>query len=168
MSAPTRGAVACAALLLASGLLVACSDDDGPVRIASSSLSKADQQACARFLDDLPDTMDGKDSRPVSPHDALGAAWGDPPITLTCGVEEPTDFTDASTCIEVGDVGWYVPDDVLLSDDLKLDVTMTTMNYRPRVQVVVPGEYRPDGFVNTAGAVAKVVASTLELTQRCL
>ena len=53
--------------------------------------------------------------------------------------------------IETAGVGWYVPDDVLLSGDQSRDVTMTAVGYRPRVQVLLPGEYRPDGFPNTGG-----------------
>jgi hypothetical protein len=161
VSLRTRGVVACAAGLLAAG----CSAD--PVRIDAPALSDADAAACSRLIADLPDTVAGEEAREVSPDGAPGAAWGDPPITLTCGVGRPTGFTDTSTCIEVDRTGWFVPDAVLLSDDESVDVPMTEMNYRPRVHVVVPGDYRPDGFTNTAAAVAKVIEQDLRRVGRC-
>ena len=83
---------------------------------------------------------------------------------------EPTwcvGFSDTSTCIQTAGVGWYVPDDVLLSNDQTRDVTMTAVGYRPRVRVFLPGEYRPDGFPNTAASIGAVVDRDLELVKPC-
>ena len=130
-------------------------------------MSADDERACRRLVDDLPDTLAGEDAREISPADALAAAWGDPAIVLTCGVEQPSDFTDTSTCVQADGVGWYVPDEVLLSDDESLDVTMTAVGYRPRVQVVLPGDYRPEGFAAVASALGRVVDRDLESVQPC-
>ena len=78
-----------------------------------------------------------------------------------------TTSKSSGACIETAGVGWYVPDDVLLSDDQSRDVTMTATGYRPRVRVVLPGEYRPDGFPNTAAALGAIVDRDLKLVQRC-
>lgn len=46
--------------------------------------------ACAALLAALPDEVDpGVRRRPVEPDSGRTAAWGDPPITLECGVEPP-------------------------------------------------------------------------------
>ena len=162
MSHWTRGAVACVLLVGTA----ACANP--PVSIDTPRLDDADREACQALVDDLPERMAGEERRLVSPAAALGAAWGDPAIVLRCGVPEPTDFTDTSTCVEADGVGWYVPDSVLLADDESLDVTMTAVGYRPRVQVVVPGDYRPEGFSDTAATVGRLVDEHLEKVQDCL
>ena len=161
MSLWTRGVVACTGLLLLGG----CS---GPVEIdPGPALTRADEQACRELLAALPTSVAGQEARDVTPEDAPGAAWGDPPIVLTCGVPEPADFTRTSTCIQADGVGWYVPDDVLLADDESRDVTMTAVGYRPRVEVVLPGRYRPEGFMSAAVEIGRVVDETLTLERRC-
>jgi hypothetical protein len=57
---------------------------------------------------------------------------------------------------------------VLLSDDETLDVTTTELNYRPRVELFVPGRYRPDGFLNGIGEVGALVQRDLRRTGHCL
>jgi len=156
----TRGVVASACLLLTS-----CGS--GAVEIDAPPMSAADQAACRKLVADLPRTMAGQPVREVSGDTGLGAAWGDPAIVLTCGVPQPSSFSDTSTCIQTAGVGWYVPDDVLLSNDQTRDVTMTAVGYRPRVRVFLPGEYRPDGFPNTAASIGAVVDRDLELVKPC-
>jgi hypothetical protein len=162
VSRRTRGVVACA---LGALLLTGCSA--GPVEIDSPELSARDEAACRELVADLPDTVAGQQARETSPPDAVVAAWGDPAIVLTCGVDQPSDFTDTSTCVQADGVGWYVPDAVLLSDDESLDVTMTAVGYRPRVQVVLPGDYRPEGFAAAAATLGRIVDRDLEKVARC-
>ena len=83
------------------------------------------------------------------------------------GSRSPSDITDTATCIEANGTGWFVPDDVLLSDDESLDVTMTAVGVRPRVEVFLPGDYRPDGVANAAGRIGGVVADQLEEVRPC-
>jgi len=158
----TRGAVASVCLLL----LASCGGS-GAVEIDAPSMSTADRAACRKLVADLPATVAGQHAREVSGDTGLGAAWGDPAIVLTCGVPLPSDFSDTSTCIQTAGVGWYVPDDVLLSDDQTRDVTMTAVGYRPRVRVFLPGGYRPDGFPNTAATLGAVVDRDLKLVKPC-
>jgi hypothetical protein len=152
-------------------LLVAGCGGGGPVRIDAPQLSAADARACRELVADLPDTMAGHERREVTGDTEYGAAWGDPAIVLTCGVGVPSDFTDASTCVQVGRAGWFVPDSVIGKavdeDDTSVDVPTTEMNYRPRVHVLVPGEYRPEGFTNTVGALTKIVERDLRRVGRC-
>ena len=161
MSARTRGVVACAALLLAAG----CGGE--PPEIDAPDLSAADAAACRDLVGALPETLDGHDRVDATGDTDYGAAWGDPAIVLTCGVGEPADLTDASTCVQMGRTGWFVPDEILLSDDESLDVTTTELNHRPRVQLLVPGEYRPEGFTNGIGAIGDVIEQRLRRTGHC-
>ncbi|WP_395658379.1 DUF3515 domain-containing protein [Nocardioides sp.] len=162
MSLRTRGVVASALVLLATG----CGGPD-PVRIDAPDLSSEDAAACRDLVAALPDSLAGQDRVDVTGDTAYGAAWGDPAIVLTCGVGAPAGFTDSSTCVQVGGTGWFVPDDVLLSDDDGLDVTTTELNHRPRVELFVPGGYRPEGFTNSIGAIGPLVEQHLRRTGRC-
>ena len=68
-------------------------------------------------------------------------------------------------------LGHATPDEVfadMFDGDETTDVPMTEMNYRPRIHVDLPGEYRPDGFPNTAGALADLIEADLEKVGTCL
>ena len=168
VSGRTRGVGACVLALVTAGLLTSCgSDSDGPVDVHAPTLQGADARTCRSFVDALPATLYGQPSRAVSPSAAPAAAWGDPAIVLTCGVAQPSDFTDTSTCVQVNGVGWFVPDSVLLSSDNTKDVTFTAVGYRPRVQVMLPGTYRPAGFAAVTAVVGKLVGQRLQRVERC-
>ena len=71
-------------------VLTACAAD--PVPISTPALSPGSEQACRAFLDALPDSLAEQDQDETEPADALGAAYGDPPIVVTCSDEAPADF----------------------------------------------------------------------------
>jgi hypothetical protein len=130
-----------------------------PVEIESYDLDAADRAACEAFVADLPD-------------DALGAAYGDPEITVTCGIPVPDAFDQTSSCLVVDGVGWYVPDGS--DDDRGVAVRLSTPGFRPVVEVVVPSDYRPAdrslGDDTTAAAIATLtplVREHLTLVKRC-
>jgi hypothetical protein len=156
----TRGVVASATLLLISG----CSGSPGAVEIHSSATSAHDRRACAALLDDLPRRFVGQDSRDVTPSDALGSAWGDPAITLTCGVGVPASFDRFSQCVQVNGVGWYVPESESRGG---VTATFTTVGYRPRVALRVPSEDQPETGAAALAALAKPVRAHLDLVKRC-
>jgi hypothetical protein len=80
-------------------LLTGCTADEparpaaatGPVAVPAPPVSgTAVDAACAALLDALPDEVDpGVRRRPVQPDDGRTAAWGDPAVTLECGVLAP-------------------------------------------------------------------------------
>jgi hypothetical protein len=144
-------------------VLTGCSD--GAVEIRSPDVSRADRAACTRFLDALPETLADRQRREVSPSGALGAAWGDPAITLTCGVGVPDTFDRFASCEVANGVGWFVPPGQI--DDRSGDVALTAVGYRPRVQVVVPSEYRPAGPAAVIAQLAEPVKRGLELVKPC-
>jgi hypothetical protein len=139
----TRGVVACTALLAG----VACSPDEatGPVGIDSPDLTGAARTACRALVDVLPDELGGQERREVEPDDALGAAWGDPAIEVTCGIGRPEGFTKFSGCDEVNGVGWYAPEDQVA--DGSADLTLSTIGFQPRVGLRIPASYRPPNNV---------------------
>lgn len=149
-----RGAVACALLL---PFLAGCS---GVVEIDSPDVDATTEASCRDFLDALPSKLSGQESVEVSPDDALGRAWGDPAIVVTCGVDMPDDFNKFSACWETDGVGWYAPDEQV--EDARADVTLTTIDYSPIVRIELPGVHRPpDGVTVDVGAAVK---KTLEKT----
>ena len=156
----TRGVVASAALLLLTGC-----GAPGPVTVPAPDLPAAERLACQELLADLPGVLAGQDSREVTPASALGAAWGDPAITVTCGVSLPAEFDEFSSCEEADGVGWFVPVDQV--EDQSADVTFTAAGYRPIVQVELPGSYRPEGAAAVITQLAEPVKRHLELVDAC-
>ncbi len=145
-------------------LLSGCGDN--PVRLDSPRLDEAAYAACRALVDDLPDEVAEASRRLVAPAAALGAAWGDPPIVLTCGAEVPPDFDRFATCVEANGVGWYVPAEA--EDQPEATVTLTAAGYRPVVQVEVPGEHRPEGAAAAMAELASAVEEHLELINPCV
>ncbi len=155
-----RGVVAAGVLAL---LLGGCG---GPVEVATPALDAEAAATCESFLAALPDELAGLEPRAVSPADAPARAWGDG-LVLTCGVEEPPGFRQLITpsCDEIVGVGWFFPPAQLESEDGP--VTGTTIGYRPRIEVVVPEDYRGGVSFAALSELAAPVKAHLELVQRC-
>jgi hypothetical protein len=151
-------------LLVPTVVLSGCSA--GPVRIDAADLDAADRTACQAVLADLPDELADESRRDVQPADAIGAAYGDPPIVVTCVDQVPESFDKFSQCQQVNDVGWYVPDEQVADPDS--DAVLTALSHGPFVQVTVPAEYRPDGAAAVLAELSKPISDNLELVDECL
>jgi hypothetical protein len=150
-----------AALGMTVPLLAAC----GPVDVATPPASAA--KACAALADGVPKTLLKEPSREVSPADA-GAAWGDPAVVLSCGVDMPKEFTPGASCEEINGVGWYVPTDQFA--DERLDLTIYTIGRSPVVRVEIPSDYRSNvAFAgDTLSTLAPVIKKHTELEKPCI
>lgn len=157
-STRTWGAAVCAAVLL-----TACG---GPVELDSPDLAGADRAACEGFVADLPGELADQQPREVEPEDALGAAYGDPAITVRCGVGLPEGFSRIGHCEVADGVGWYVADEEL--DDPGSDATLTAVTFSPHVEVTVPADYRPDGAAAVLVELAEAVRANLRPGQECV
>ncbi len=137
---------------------------DAPVSIDSPTLDEEERTACRAVLDDLPDTLAGEQRRLVAPAAAPGAAWGDPPIVLQCGVPAPQ-LDPLAECLEADGVGWYVTtkDD----EDPEADATIVAAGYRPVLQVEIPGDYQPEGVATLTATLAPLVEKHLDLVDPC-
>lgn len=150
--------------VLALGLLLtACGKE--PVSIPTVRLSAADQARCQRLVNALPDTVAGQGRRKTQPAEALGGAWGDPPIIAQCGVGVPRGFSRAASCQQADGVGWFVPDAQI--NDQSADVVMATAGYRPVLQVTVPATYRPNGLAAAMVQLAPMVKADTQLVHPC-
>ena len=94
----------------------------------------------------------------------LGAAWGDPEIVLVCGVDEPEGFDQFSACEEADGVGWYVPEEQAF--DPSADLVMTTIGIEPRVELRIPGPYRPPAGILVE--VAPAIKEHLRVFRPCV
>jgi hypothetical protein len=144
-------------------VLVACGKE--PVTIPTSRLTTADQAVCQRVTNALPDEVAGQSRRKTQPAEALGGAWGDPPIVAQCGVPVPAGFNRASPCQTADGVGWYVPEDQFA--DSSSDIVIATAGYRPIVQVTIPAKYRPSGLAAAMVELAPMVKEYTKLVKPC-
>lgn len=148
---------------LGAGLLLSgCS---GVVQVEVPTLSAADASTCEDFTADLPDTFAEQAPVEFEPTDAPAAAYGDPAIVVTCGVDAPSGFSLASSCESANGVGYYIPEEQYV--DQGADVTITTAGYLPRVEVRVPATYRPNAVAAAMAALAPLVKRHLTLVEPC-
>lgn len=151
------------ATLIATGALsAACS---GAVEIDLPQLSADEARICADFAADLPDEFVDEMRTDIEPTDAPAAAYGDPAIVVQCGVDAPKGFDLTSSCEVANGVGYYIPDEQYV--DQGLDLTITTAGYEPRVQIIVPADYRPNGGAAAMAALAGLVEDHLTLVEPC-
>jgi hypothetical protein len=146
------GVVACTAVLGTALVLASAGCRPGTVEIDRPELAGRSEEACSRLVEELPDSVGDQDRRPVTA-DALGAAWGDPPIVLRCGVGRAAGFDRFATCQETNGVGWFIPEEQITGR--ATEVLMTTIGRVPRVEVRVPPDYFPPAatMVDLAGPI---------------
>ena len=133
-----------------------------PISIDQVTIGPDDQARCAALVAALPQKLDDQSRRKVAPAAALGAAWGDPAIVLTCGVADQ--LPAGAACQEVDGVGWYAPEAAF--DDQSLDLEMTTIGVRPVVHLTVPTKYRPPPAILVQ--LAPALKQALQSTRGCL
>jgi len=159
-----RGVALSCLVLLTAAAVAGCVAD--PVRIDAGDLDGADLAACEALLDALPDELADEGERELDPDNAVGAAYGDPPIVVTCVDQVPEGFAADSVCEQVNDVGWFIPDDQVADPDS--DAVLTAMTHRPFVQLTVPAEHRPDGAAAALAEVSELIEVHLDLAEECL
>lgn len=146
-------------------LLLGTSACGGPVEIAVPELDRADAAACAALTADLPDTLAELERVDSEPAEAPGAAYGDPPIVVTCGVAAPEGWDTAGSCELVNDVGWWAPEEQFGDEDL--DLTLYSAGYRPVVEIQVPAEIKVNAGAAAMAALAAPVEAHTELVDVC-
>ncbi|WP_161605211.1 DUF3515 family protein [Pimelobacter simplex] len=143
-------------------VLTACG---GPVEVDVPRLSAADRAVCDAFVDGLGDTFAEQERVETDPADAPAAAYGDPAIVVTCGVGKPPGFDLTASCEQADGVGYYIPDEQYQDQDS--DVTLFAAGYRPRIEVAIPAEYRPNAVAAAMSVLAPLVEKHLELVEPC-
>jgi len=92
------------------------------------------EASCPALMSALPLELAGEPSRRVQSDSPYAYAWGDPPITLICGVERPAGFVVGVSAIQINGVQWYV-------DTADPESTVWTTVDRPvYVQITLPAD----------------------------
>ncbi|WP_433297100.1 DUF3515 family protein [Actinoplanes sp. CA-030573] len=136
-----------------------------PVRMAAPRLDAATTQVCLAVASQLPTAVRDLPARKVTAGPEQNAAWGEPPITLACGVTQPTmcERVDGghpgcvpldATMFAMNGVCWW-------GQDGPASDVFTTMDREVAVQVTVPGSYQQSAqWANEfSDAVVKTVKS---------
>lgn len=113
---------------------------------------------CADLMAALPSLVLDEERRTVRPG-ARSAAWGDPTITLRCGVDRPPSLNAGSQCIEVNGIGWF-------TEEVAAGYLFTTIGRVAYVEVGVPHAYAPEA--SALVDLADAVGSTVPERQACL
>jgi Protein of unknown function (DUF3515) len=125
------------------------------VAVAPPTPSSGAAKACADLSRRLPGTVDGRSRRRASPSSPLTAAWGDPAITLRCGVPEPQilrpgskDYNPQADVVYANGVAWLIEP---TADGYRF----TAIQRAVLIEVDVPAAYLPetDALPDLANAV---------------
>ncbi|BCL16187.1 DUF3515 family protein [Micromonospora sagamiensis] len=104
-----------------------------PVQMAAEPLAERPATVCRALLAKLPSTVRELPQRPVTAGPEQNAAYGDPALTVSCGVPEPA-IPATDTVWVVEQVCWHASE--------QSDVTvLTTVDREAAVRVTVPKRY---------------------------
>jgi hypothetical protein len=105
----------------------------GPVMMAAVPLTEPAVTVCRTFIEALPTAVRDRPRRDVTAGPAQNAAYGQPPLTVACGLPIPSYAADTILAVVSG-VCWYVEDE-----------RWTTVDRTVPVTVNVPRSYGPGG-----------------------
>lgn len=137
-----------------------------PVEIAAPKLDARTGTVCLALTSQLPTTLRGLPGRKVSAGPEQNAAYGEPAVTVACGVRQPKmcERVDGgspgcvpldATMLKMDGVCWWG------QDNPATDV-FTTMDREVAVRVSVPGSYEQTG--QWANEFSEAVVTTVKST----
>ena len=140
-----------ATLLLCLVGLAACGE--AKVAVPVPTPNAKDAAICQRLSPTLPEKVADQSKRKVSEAPDLTSAWGDPPISLRCGVVKPAALEPTSSLITVNGIDWF-------AEELSAGWRFTSMNTLVFVEVTVPNDYSPEAnaLVDLSESLKKLVA----------
>lgn len=146
----------------AAALLSACGS-----AVELEPAPEASDPVCARVLINMPDELAGAAKRDTTTQ--ASRAWGDPPITVRCGVEPPGPTTDRCvTAIDSSDrsIDWVMRE---IGDPGVDENTwhFTTYGREPAIEVVVPVEYAGTDATGVLGILGESI-SQIPATRECV
>lgn len=104
-----------------------------PVEMAARDLTQRQETVCRALLSQLPDQLDALAQRPVTEGAEQNAAYGEPPVTVACGVAA-ADYQPTDTVYPLEGVCWHATEQSGAS-------VWTTLDREVPVQVTVPAAY---------------------------
>lgn len=109
----------------------------GPVKIPVPRPDAATVRLCEKLK--IPDKVEGRPRRDVTPKSPLTAAWGSPPIGLRCGVPLPR-HDMLAPMVSINGVSW-------LPTPADRPVAYTAVGRKAYVQVTIPLWYVDHGKI---------------------
>lgn len=104
-----------------------------PVEMAAPPLGEWEEIVCRAVLARLPAEVNGLPQRPVTAGAEQNAAYGEPPVTVACGVP-PVEYEPTELVLRLGPVCWQ-------ARELEGGSRWTTLDREVPVQVWVPDAY---------------------------
>ncbi len=92
------------------------------------------------MIESMPNRVAGQEQRRTEPESTATAAWGDPPISVRCGVATPAAYEPTSQLLSVNGVDWLV-------EQLSSGFRFTTIGLPVNTEVTVPAAYSPEADV---------------------
>jgi uncharacterized protein DUF3515 len=134
----------------------------GTVTMSAPELTGGTILTCRAFTAALPDTLRNLPRRPVSDGVEQNAAYGDPPVTVSCGVP-PVTVPPTSHVYPLSGVCWYA------APAAGGGTAWTTVDRTVPIVVTVPKRYDPPGqwVIGFSDTVAGVVPSSKTAPTGC-
>lgn len=125
---------------------------------------------CGEILQWLPQSIGGAERRSITSQ--ATAAWGDPAITVRCGIDPPAPTTDRCITVTAGelDVDWIVLEDEELPGYARQDQgswVFRSYGRLPAVEVVVPAGQAGDHPTGVLVALAPAL-DIAEVQRECV
>jgi hypothetical protein len=133
----------------------------GPVLMTARTLSERQEIVCRALVSQLPAEADGLAQRPVTEGPEQNAAYGDPPITIECGVP-PADYRPTDQVWPWEGVCWHAA-------ELPDRTVWTTLDREVPVRVTVPIDYEGpfQHVISYSETVGDTVRSTADAPTGC-
>lgn len=133
---------------------------NGPVAVAVPTVTSARAIAeCTALTKDAPETVGGQARRSTSPASPLTAAWGDPAITLRCGVPEPSVLVPGSPDYDPSAEELYANGVAWLYEQTSSGYQFIAAQRAVFIEVDVPAAYQPEtnAAIDLCATVVKAV-----------
>jgi hypothetical protein len=157
---PLQAAAALGVTALTGGAVWLLFNSGNAVAVAAPTLTSPSAQAqCAALTKAAPQTVDDEKRRGTSPSSPLTAAWGDPAITLRCGVPEPEILRPGSKTYNPTAEEGYFNGVAWLIEKTSAGYRFTAAQRAVYVEVDVPNAYSPQtaAVIDLSPAVIKAI-----------
>jgi Protein of unknown function (DUF3515) len=136
---------------------------NAPVAMPARSLPPSEATMCLAFVAHLPATVRGLAQRPVTAGHEQNAAYGEPPIKISCGGRSLPSTAPDAVLWTLSGICWY-------ADQSRPDTTTwTTLDRRAPVTVTLPNSYQGQGgwVQEFTGPIREWVPSLPRLPKGC-
>ncbi len=157
---PIQAAAALGVTALTGGAVWLLFNSGNAVAVAAPTpTSSSAQSECAALTKALPQSVDNENRRGTSPSSSLTAAWGDPAITLRCGVPEPQILRPGSKTYDPTAEEGYFNGVAWLIEKTGDGYRFTAAQRAVYVEVDVPNAYSPQtsAVIDLSPAVIKAI-----------